>query len=414
MTLMTSQDPQFSKVRENWVTTWSQAQKGIGFFPVNDNDHTVAYEIPIQNTGDRVALTLGNYYSEVSLALASVSVSLDKDSGFKPVTVNGSESFAVDACGLVKTDSIAMLVTSGTAIYVRIYYPDQPQVNRAISGNTFATHAERSIKGDFTKTTPLICDDVFSDTMIDDPYAVKYGGSLIESKTRFTLTLQGVDVHTKKAGGTIVAFGDSITEQGHWVRPTQEKVAEKLGAGYSLVNAGISGNRLLRGFTNLPRRTQFFGLAGIERLVHDVFEVNEHVISVVIALGVNDLHQPGTEAQFSIDELPTFDELVAGYQHLIKVAREHGSRVFLATLSPFIGYTVAVKNEEKEAIRKQINDWIRHNREVAGIYDFDALLSDPTDCTTANPLYDSGDKLHPSPEGGLAMSHLIDVTAFKA
>ncbi|PCS08076.1 hypothetical protein RU86_GL001680 [Lactococcus piscium] len=411
---MTNQDPKFSKVRENWVTTWSQAQKGIGFFPVNDNDHTVAYEIPIQNTGDRVALILGNYYSEVSLSIASVTVSLDKDSGFQPVTVNGSEAFVVDARGLVKTDSIELLVTAGTAIYVRIYYPDQPQVNRAISGNTFARCAERSIKGNFTKTTPLICDDVFSDTMIDDPYAVKYGESLSESETRFTLTLQGVDVHTKVAGGTIVAFGDSITEQGHWVGPTQAQVSDKLGAGYSLVNAGISGNRLLKGFANLPRWTQFFGLAGVERFMHDVFEVNCHVIAVVIALGVNDLHQPGTEAQFPIDELPTFDELVTGYQHLIKVAKEHNCRVFLATLSPFIGYTVAVKNEEKEAIRKQINEWIRHNREVAGIYDFDALLSDPTNRTTANPLYDSGDKLHPSPKGGLAMSRLIDVTAFNA
>ncbi|MCJ1996790.1 hypothetical protein GYN67_08810 [Lactococcus piscium] len=414
MTLMTNQDPQFSKVRENWVTTWSQAQKGIGFFPVNDNNHTVAYEILIQNTGDRVALTLGNYYSEVSLSIASLTVSLDKESGFKPVTVNGSEAFVVDDRGLVKTDSIALLVTSGTAIYVRIYYPDQPQVNRAISGNTFATHAERSIKGDFTKVDSMQQDDCYIDVITDDAYAMSFADGYESQKKRFTLTLQGVDVHTKVAGGTIVAFGDSITEQGHWVRPTQEKVSEKLGAGYSLVNAGISGNRLLRGFADLPRRTQFFGLAGIERFAHDVFEVNCHVISVVIALGVNDLHQPGTEAQFSIDELPTFNELVSGYQRLIKVAREHGSRVFLATLSPFIGYTVAAKNEEKEAIRKQINEWIRHNREVAGIYDFDALLSDPTDCTKANPLYDSGDKLHPSPEGGLAMSRLINVTAFNA
>lgn len=69
--------------------------------------------------------------------------------------------------------------------------------------------------------------------------------------------------------------------------------------------------------------------------------------------------------------------------------------------------------KKKEVIRKQINDWIRNNHEVDGIYDFDALLSDPTNRTQANPLYDSGDKLHPSAEGGLAMSRLIDVTDFK-
>ena len=414
MTLMRNQHPQVKKSRENWVTTWSQSQKGIGFFPVNDNDHTVAYEIPVQNQGDQLTLTLGNYYSEIVLSITSVTVSLSKNSGFQTVTVNGSESFVVDARGLVKTDSIDLLMTPGAAIYVRIYYPEQPQVNRAISGNTFATRVERSVKGDFTKTDSFKADGSYVDVIKDDAYAMSFADGYELEKQRFTLTLQGVDVHTKAAGGTIVAFGDSITEQGHWVKPTQAQVAEKLGNGFSLVNSGISGNRLLKGFANLPRRTQFFGLAGIERFVHDVFEVNEHVIAVVIALGVNDLHQPGTEAQFPIDELPIFDELVTGYQRLIKVAREHGSRIFLATLSPFIGYTVAVKNEEKEAIRKQINEWIRNNREVDGIYDFDALLSDPTDRTQANPLYDSGDKLHPSPEGGLAMSRLIDVTAFNA
>ena len=410
---MRNQHPQVKKSRENWVTTWSQSQKGIGFFPVNDNDHTVAYEIPVQNQGDQLTLTLGNYYSDVALSITSVTVSLFKNSGFQTVAVNGSKSFVVAARGLVKTDSIDLIVTPGVAIHVRIYYPDQPQVNRAISGNAFATCVERSIKGDFTKTDRFKVDGSYVDVIKDDPYAMSFADGFASEKRRYTLTLQGVDVHTKAAGGTIVAFGDSITEQGHWVRPTQAQVSEKLGNGFSLVNAGISGNRLLRGFANLPRRTQFFGLAGIERFSHDVFEVNEHVIAIVIALGVNDLHQPGTEAQFSIEELPTFDELVAGYQHLIKVAREHGSRVFLATLSPFIGYTVAVKNEEKEAIRKQINDWIRNNHEVDGIYDFDTLLSDPTNHATANPLYDSGDKLHPSAEGGLTMSRLIDVTDFK-
>lgn len=396
-----------------WLTTWSQAQKGIGLFPVNDNGRTVEYQIPIQNSGDKIKLTLGNYYSEESLKIDNVSISTKKNEGFKKVTVEEKQAFTIKAKELVKTDPIDLAINSGESVYVRIYYAEQSEKNRAVSGNTFSTSIERSVIGDFANKNTWEQDDTYVDSFSNDPYALKYADALEQYKMRFTLTIEGVDVQTEKAGGTIVAFGDSITEQSHWVDPLQKEVIEKLGEDYSVVNAGISGNRLLKDIANLPRRTQYFGLAGIDRFEHDVFDTNKQVSSVIVSLGVNDLHQPGTEEQFPIEELPTFEEMISGYEQLIKQTKKHESKIFLATISPFIGYTKDIKNEEKEELRQKVNAWIRKNTEVDGIYDFDQVLADPKDPTKLNSSYDSGDKLHPSEAGGAQMAKTIDVDAFK-
>ena len=56
-----------------------------------------------------------------------------------------------------------------------------------------------------------------------------------------------------------------------------------------------------------------------------------------------------------------FEEMVAGFEKLIEIAHQHGSRIILATVSPFIGYAKDVKNEKKEKLRQDINTWIRQN-----------------------------------------------------
>lgn len=392
-----------------WIATWSQAQKGLGLFPINDNGHTVEYEIDIQNSGEKIKLSLGNYYSEESLDVQSVCVSKEKDDNYVPVSVEGAATFSIAPEGLVKTDEIDLHVEKGDSVYIRIYYPEQDESHRAVSGNQFALEAERSIAGDFSSGGAFEEDSIYIDPFTKDAYATKYAAALEQYPTRYTMTIEGIDVATSLSGGTIVAFGDSITEQSYWTTPTEERISSTLGEGYQLVNAGISGNRLLKEISILPRRAQYFGVSAVERFNHDVFEVNENVTAVIISIGINDLHQPGTEAFFSIEELPTFEEMVEGYETLISEAKSHNSRVFLATLTPFIGYTVDVENDKKEALRQEINEWIRQNEEVDGVYDFDQVVAEPDNPTLLSFQYDSGDHLHPSEIGGEAMSQIIQV-----
>lgn len=392
----------------NWLTTWSQSQKGLGLFPINDNGHTVAYQIPIQNSGDRIRLSLGNYYGESAFEVAAITVSDKADRDFKQVTVGGERSFVLEINQTRKTDELEFAVTPGSKLYVRIYYPEQSEDKRAVSGSIFGLDPKRFESGDCSQDNTLSIDKTYVDEFVADPYAVKFSQEFDQFKQRYTLTIQGVDVRTKDAGHTIVAFGDSITEQNHWVGPLQEQIARTSNHRSSVVNAGISGNRLLKQIANLPRRAQYFGLSGVDRFEHDVFEVNTNVSTVIVSLGVNDIHQPGTDDFFCIDELPTFKEMVDGFEKLISIAHQHNSRIILATISPFIGYAKDAKNSEKELLRQALNEWIRHNSLIDDCYDFDNILADTEIKSRLNEIYDSGDKLHPSATGGKALLHLID------
>lgn len=136
--------------------------------------------------------------------------------------------------------------------------------------------------------------------------------------------------------------------------------------------------------------------------------------TVIVSLGVNDIHQPGTDGFFSIEELPTYEEMVSGFEQLIEIAHRHGSRIILATVSPFIGYAKDVKNLEKEKLRQDINTWIRQNDLSDGHYDFHSILADEDYPSQLVLKYDSGDKLHPSAKGGQAMVELINIDGLLA
>lgn len=394
---------------EYWLTTWSQSQKGLGLFPINDNNHTVQYIIPINHKGTRVRLSLGNYYSKESLIISGISISKSEKGPFVKLRVNNKEEIILKENEVIKTDDIDFVVKADELLYVRIYYPVQPEAQRSVSGNTLGVDPKRFVFGDYTETDQHDIDYNYVDEFLNDEYAVKFSHEFEKFKQRYTMTIQGVDVYIDKIAHTIVAFGDSITEQNHWVNPLKKEILKSSQNNYSLVNAGISGNRLLKKIDHLPNRAQYFGFSGLERFEHDVFLVNDNVSTVIISLGVNDLHQPGTDSFFSIRELPTFDEMVDGYNQLISICKKHKVKVILGTLSPFIGYTKDVKNKEKEDLRQKINFWIRNNTELDNFYDFDKVLKSPENKELLNPLYDSGDKLHPSSIGGEEMVKVIDI-----
>jgi len=55
--------------------------------------------------------------------------------------------------------------------------------------------------------------------------------------------------------------------------------------------------------------------------------------------------------------------------------------------------------QRAEAIREQVNRWIRTSRAFDAVADFAKAVADPPDPTELNPAYDSGDFLHPNDAG---------------
>jgi lysophospholipase L1-like esterase len=209
-----------------------------------------------------------------------------------------------------------------------------------------------------------------------------------------------------KSGGTIVAFGDSITD-GNGSTPDRNRrwpdyLADKLAPqGMGVANAGISGARLL---------SDRMGVKALDRFQHDVLD-QPGVSAVAVLMGINDIGWPGSA--FAPQDAPaTAEQLIAVYRLLIAHAHAKGVRVIGGTLLPYEGSLHGTPFEghytpAKDAVRRQVNEWIRNSGAFDAVADFDAALRDPAHPARLLPLYDCGDHLHPSDTGYEAMAEVV-------
>lgn len=217
-------------------------------------------------------------------------------------------------------------------------------------------------------------------------------------------------VQTPRPAAAVVTLGDSITD-GNGATPGAnarwpDALAERLaGRGVAVLNAGISGGRLLR---------DGMGRAGLTRAAQDVF-AQPGVRSLVVLLGTNDIGWPGGPFAPAEPALRA-EELVQGYRQLIAMARSHNVRIVGGTIPPFgdalAGTPLAGHySPEKDAVRQAVNRWIREARAFDAVVDFDALLRDPARPSHLRAAMDSGDHLHPGDAGYRAMADAIDLDA---
>jgi lysophospholipase L1-like esterase len=201
------------------------------------------------------------------------------------------------------------------------------------------------------------------------------------------------------AEGTVVALGDSITDgngstpgtDSRWPDQLAARLATTPGApGLAVANQGISGNRLLADGT---------GTSALARFDRDVLAV-PGVRTVVVLEGINDIGS---------GLVTSTDELVAGYRQMIARAHAADVCVVLGTLTPFEG--ARYWTPEREALREQVNAWIRTSGEADAVVDFDAAVRDPSAPQRLLPAYDPGDHLHPNDAGYRAMAAAVDLDA---
>ncbi len=244
------------------------------------------------------------------------------------------------------------------------------------------------------------------DTYHWDAEEVAYIGSgnqvastTIEEPTENTTRIYLSDVLVEAPVETraVVAFGDSITDgaasgpglNARW----PDFLAENLtGDNVAVVNTGISGARLLN---------SRMGENAAARFTRDVLSV-PNLETVVVLIGINDIAWPG-QSFGPQDPFLTKEELIAGYRQLIALAHSHNVRIVAGTLTPFKdalkgspleGYY----NEQRDALRQQVNEWIRTSGEFDAVVDLDKLVADPDDpLAVQSDLH--ADHLHFSPKG---------------
>lgn len=198
------------------------------------------------------------------------------------------------------------------------------------------------------------------------------------------------------ANGSVVTLGDSITDGvGSTVgtnRRWPDVLADRLKASQrrlGVLNAGISGNRLLLDGTD-------FGRNALARLDEDVLSLGG-VRTLIVLEGINDIQQSPNQTD------P--EQIINAYKQIIAQAKARGIRVIGGTITPFKGWRVW--NETLEATRQSVNTFIRTSGAFDGVVDFDAAIRDSQDPLRMKPEFDTGDHLHPNDAGLRAMGEAV-------
>jgi lysophospholipase L1-like esterase len=207
-------------------------------------------------------------------------------------------------------------------------------------------------------------------------------------------------------GAAIAAIGDSITDglrsslnrNRRWPDAFARRIDEAGATQTSVLNLGISGNRLL---SDSP----CYGEALERRFERDALS-QAGVRAVILLIGINDINFAAMPPRAGLDcDFPhtavTAHDLIDGYRRLIELAHRSGVRIYGATLTP------ASLPAQREAVRAAVNDWIRTSRAFDGVVDFDAALRERAHPERLQRRFDSGDHIHPNDDGYSAMAAAV-------
>ncbi len=210
-----------------------------------------------------------------------------------------------------------------------------------------------------------------------------------------------VETEPSTPTNVVVTLGDSITEgaasTANAFRSWPDRLAERLaGRSWAVVNAGISGNRLLR---------YGAGPNALARLDRDVLSV-PGTKAVILLEGINDIGRGFAPAGST--EPVDAAALEAADKQIILRAHEHGVRVIGATLTPYKGASYA--SPAGEAVREELNQWIKTGGAFDGVIDFAPAVADPSDPQAFGKEYNDRDHLHPNDTGYKAMADAVDLS----
>lgn len=375
----------------HWVASWQASPQpvwGADFLfptlvPATLHDKTFRQTARISLGGSRLRVRLSNAYSTQPLRIGAASVSPRVHGTPQPLSFDGQPGVLIGPGQERLSDPLALATSDRQALQVSVFVPGSAAVQ------TFHWEGRQTswiADGDQTRDSDL------------------HGASATTAR----LFLAGIEVEADASARSVVVIGDSITDGATASLDQDQRWTDHLAArlaprGVAVVNAGISGNRLL---------SDGMGESTLARFQRDALD-QTGVASVIVLIGINDISWPGTA--FARDQpRPRLAELQAGYRALAGQAHRRGLRILGATLPPFAGALPGTPlddyyHPDKDALRRQLNAWLRTDGPFDAVIDLDAALRDPADPSRMAPAYDSGDHLHPGDAGNRAMAEAVDL-----
>ncbi|MEW2179089.1 SGNH/GDSL hydrolase family protein [Streptomyces sp. NPDC005406] len=341
----------------HWLATWAAAPVRGETGPEQGTDpglRTIRNIVHTSIGGDAARITLSNLFGTHPLRIDHVTVNT------RPVTFRNAPAVTVAAGGQIVSDPVAVSVAADADLVVTLRTP---------TARGPVTVHPNSHQTSFTEDT---------------------NGAWSTTDWRY---LTAVDVRGENAGGTLVAFGDSLTAGSGSTTDANSRwpdvLADRLNGRYAVVNQGIAGNRIL---------LDGIGPRALDRFERDVLAVTG-AKTVVIDLGINDIQA------FPRQTDPT--HITDALRSLTERAHTRGLRVIGATLMPYEGYRNWTPAQN--AVRARVNETIRAGGVFDEVLDFDRAVRDPSLPDRLLPAYDSGDHLHLNDAGYQRVGTLADV-----
>ncbi len=384
-----------------WVASWSASPHApLGtdgpFAAASYDNVTISQILRLSEGGDRLRVRFSNRYGPGPLTLGAARIVRIDDQGEEIAGTSRTLSFGGDSVAVIPrgapftSDPVKLAVPSLSRLKVEFYLPKP--------------------------TGPCTCHLTGDDELAVSPPGDYVGKAFTPvSKAQFRAFLSVVDVDAPQALGTIVAFGDSITDgvgatagaNHRWPDILANRLQEA-GKHWAVANAAISGNRIL---------SPGMGDSALARFDEDVLSL-PNVKYMIIFEGVNDIGNrfgskgPNQPVIPGLDQPEiTVEQMIAGYKQLIDRAHERGIKVIGSPIGPYKG--AAYWSEDGEAAREKVNDWILHGGAFDGITRLDTAFADPADPQWMRESYQMGDHLHGSDAGLKAVGDSIDLSLFR-
>ncbi|WP_086564667.1 SGNH/GDSL hydrolase family protein [Streptomyces africanus] len=380
-----------------WVGTWSASPAAAepGTETTGMADRSVRNVVHTSVGGTSARVTLSNLYGQSPLSITRASIAVAAGSGtaaalsdtLRQLTFNGGPAVVIPPGRQVMSDAVRIVIPRDADVLITTYTPTS---SGSVTYHRHARQISYVAQGDHTADAT---------------------GAPYTEQSMYWRYLTALDVLSNESDGTVVVLGDSITDgitstagaNNRWTDVLSDRLRAEIAAGrdlprYSVVNQGISGNRVLTDGLGRPADNP----SGLNRFARDVLERTNAKV-VVIDLGVNDiLRNP---------RLADPNAVLGGLRTMVGQAHARGLKVVGATLMPFGGHRGY--SEAREAVRQQINAEIRAGRVFDAVVDFDKGLRDPYDPRRLRAEYDSGDHLHPSDAGFARMAEVFDLESLK-
>ena len=381
-----------------WITAWGTSQNGLGMSSVTNA--TVRMIARVTLSGEAVRIRLDNTFGTSALAIGKAYVgvriqgaTLAADSN-RQLFFSKSASVMIPPAGSVESDPVPMKVLAQQDLAVSLYIPEANVRPSQHGGAQVTSYLSANGSGDLAA----------------EEMATPFAGT-----TTSMFWLKAIAVSSSSSTGSVVAFGDSITDgtcstlDAHdrwedWLAVRLALDAASRGrkdAHKAIVNEGIGGNTITRESLQPPPDSP----PGLERLDRDVLS-HQGVTHVILFMGTNDIRRGALASQ-----------VIAGTQEIIRRVKARGLKIIGVTIIPRHNRPPEGNNTgwnpTRTQFRNEVNQWIRTKAAFDAVIDFDRVVQDPENQDLIYPPFNCGDGIHPAPRGYYEMGQAVRLDLFK-